>query len=148
MNSALIDAMAQRVAANTPRRAVLGLLALAAGSSGVPLTHADTQARRKKKPQKKCPVCPPPPSPPPPPGAPFSAGKNVCSQATGARCEVPGGTECVCVIRADNAASYCGVANGLAVANCATCTAGTVCVMNGGDCGGGFRRASPCPNPR
>jgi hypothetical protein len=45
----LIDADAPRVAKTTRRRAVLRLLALAAGSFGVALSHAETQARGKNK---------------------------------------------------------------------------------------------------
>ena len=49
MSHAVMDTMARRAAAQTPRRAVLGLLALAAGSIMVPLTHAETLANWKNK---------------------------------------------------------------------------------------------------
>jgi hypothetical protein len=53
MNSELIDAIVRRAADTTPRRALFGLLALAAGSFVVPLAHSDTQARGKKKHKNK-----------------------------------------------------------------------------------------------
>ena len=137
METDRFDALTARLAQGLSRRRHLGALAAVGTVSALVPRHV---AGKKKK--KKCPTCPVPTTPAPA----FCAGKNTCAQSGQANCEASG-DECFCFIREDNAASICGIGQGI-TQNCGTCPSGTVCVMLGGGCGSGFGCVAPCPNPR
>lgn len=122
------------------RRATV-LVTLGGAALAADLLHAPpaNPAKKRRRHRQRCPA---PPTPPPPP---FCQAKNQCAQAASVPCEASG-TACQCWVRADTAAPICGSLS--ATSGSCACAAGTVCVVLGGFCVGGFGCVTPCPNPR
>ena len=146
MDADRFDTLTRSVpAAGSRRRALVAVLAGSLAALGL----RDTGAKKKKKKKKPAsPTCTCPPPPPPPPAT-YCAGKNYCATSGDkTACNVAGTTPCYCLVRADNATTFCG-APGPPVDSCTSCTGEKeICVVLGGICERGFACAIPCPNPR
>ena len=86
MDAVLVDAIARRLAATTPRRPVLALLALAAGSIALPFPHPEAQARKKNKKKRK--------DKNKSPGSDTCEGDGRRGEECGPRCECLGDYQC------------------------------------------------------
>jgi hypothetical protein len=135
----------------TRRRALTalgGVLGLALGTSSV--NEAGAKRKKKKRKEKTTPTtctCPPTSAPPP---APLCAGKNTCAGTDPSGCHKPGANSlCLCWARADDTTTFCGSLLTGSGSSCSVCTEeNETCVVLGGECGGGFGCATPCPNPQ
>lgn len=152
MDADRFDAVLRVLSTSPSRRDAVRILS-ALGLAGL-LGLTEVEAKRKKKKKKKHkggssspPVVPPSPPPPPVP-PPFCAGKNTCTDADQAFCDVAPGGNCSCWVTTGGS-NFCGQGAGLTILECGdACTqAGGKCV-NGTLCGFTQGCSLPCPDPR